>query len=357
MVIALPDARCLSDDALEVLRLRALRGVELGFTEADLADVLGVTRDTICRWWTAYAAGGVEALPQDRTGRPLGWRRRVSDEQGARIRQLIDDNTPEQLGIPSALWTRRAVGELIGKEFGITVAERTVGEYLRRWGYTPKRPRRHARKQDPQEVAQWLEETYPAIEKQAAETDAEIHWCDETGVAADHHPGTGYSPQGQPVTMEVPAPHIRMNQISTITNEGSLRFMTYQGTMNSALFLEFLGRLLRNAAKKIFLITDRLKAHEDDAVKAWAMAHQDRIRLFYLPRYSPEMNPVEYLNNDLKETVNAAGLPENQDTLRSRMQRYMRKLARLPEHIANYFLHPCIQYAASIQSRASFMPG
>ncbi len=217
MAITLPDARQLSDDALEVLRLRALRGVELGFSEADMADVLGVTRDTVSRWWTAYNSGGVAALPHGRSGRPLGSGRFLSDEQASQIRSLIDQHTPEQLGIHSALWTRRAVGELIGKELNINLAVRTVGEYLRRWGYTPKKPQRHARQQDPDEVAQWLDKTYPAIEKQAAEEDAEIHWCDETGVAADHHPGLGYSPKGEPATIEVPRPHIRMNQISTIT--------------------------------------------------------------------------------------------------------------------------------------------
>jgi transposase len=348
MAIALPDARQLSDDALEVLRLRALRGVELGFSEADMADVLGVSRDTVCRWWTAYASGGVEALPHERSGRPLGSGRLLSDEQSSQIRSLIDKNTPEQLGIHSALWTRRAVGELIHKELNIHLADRTVGEYLRRWGYTPKKPRRHARKQDPDEVAQWLEKTYPAIEKQAAEEDAEIHWCDETGVVADHHPGRSYSPQGQPATMEVPQPHIRMNQISTISNEGSVRFMTYKGTMNDALFLVFLGRLLRSTTKKIFLITDRLKAHEDDTVRQWVVAHQDRIQVFYLPRYSPEMNPVEYLNNDMKATVNAEGLPDNKDTLRSRMQRFMRKLYHMPEHVISYFFHPSVQYASAV---------
>ena len=349
MAVLLPDARQLSDEALEVLRLRALRGIELGFTEADMADVLGVTRDTVSHWWTAYTSGGVEALPHERSGRPLGSGRLLSDEQARKIRSLIDENTPEELGIPSTLWTRRAVGELIRNEFDIDLAERTVGEYLRRWGYTPKKPQRHSRKQDPDEVAKWLEETYPAIEKQAAEGDAEIHWCDETGVEADHHPGTGYSPKGQPATMEVPRPHIHMNQISTITNEGSVRFMTYQGTMNDALFLVFLGRLLRTTTKKVLLITDRLKAHDDDTVHAWEEAHQDRIKLFYLPKYSPEMNPVEYLNNDMKESGNAEGLPDDRNTLRSRMQTFMRKLFHLPEHVIRYFLHPSVKYASAIE--------
>lgn len=347
--ILLPDARELSDDALEVLRMRALRGVGLGFTEAEVAAILGVCQDTVCRWWTAYTGGGVDALPHGRRGRPLGSGRFLSDEQAGRIRSLIDKNTPEQSGIHSALWTRRAVGELIYKEYSIELADRTVGEYLRRWGYTPKKPRRHARKQDPDEVAKWLEETYPAIEKQAAKEDAEIHWCDETGVSADHHPGTGYSPKGQPATMEVPRPHIRMNQISTITNEGAVRFMTYSGTMNDARFVLFLGRLLRTTTRKVLLIADHLKAHEDDRIDAWVEAHHDRIQIFYLPKHSPEMNPVEYLNNDMKQTVNEEGLPDDKATLRSRMQKFMRHLLHLPEHVISYFMHPSVQYASAVE--------
>jgi len=349
MAVSLPDARQLSDEVLEALRLRALRGIEFGLHETEVAEVLGVARETVCRWWTAYRSGDLDALPGDRIGRPPGSGRFLSDEQASQIRSLIDNNTPEKLGIASALWTRRAVGELIRNEFHIELAERTVGEYLRRWNYTPKKPQRHARKQDPKEVARWLKRTYPAIEKRAAKENAEIQWCDETGVNADHQPGTSYSPKGERATMDVPPPHIHVNQISAVANDGTVRFMTYNGTMNDELFLTFLGRLLNTTTKKIFLIADRLRAHDDDRVHEWEEAHKDRIELFYLPKYSPEMNPTEYLNNDIKETVNAPGLPDNKETLRSRMQRLMRKLYHLPEHVMSYFLNPEVKYASGLQ--------
>ena len=158
-----------------------------------MADLLGVSRETVCRWWTAYAAGGLDAIPGDRTGRPVGSGRTLSDDQARHIQRLIDDHNPEDLGIPAALWTRKAVRDLIRKECGIDMPVRTVGEYLQRWGYTAKVPRRHARDQDPEEVREWLEETYPAIERRAAAEDAEIHWCDETGAAADRQPHRGYA--------------------------------------------------------------------------------------------------------------------------------------------------------------------
>jgi transposase len=348
MAISLPDARQLSDEVLEALRLRALHGCELGFTEADVADLLGVSHETVSRWWTAYAEGGLGALPGDRTGRPVGSGRTLSDEQARHIQEQIDHHSPEELGITAALWSRKAVRDLIRNECGIDLPVRTVGEYLKRWGYTAKVPRRHAKDQDPEEVYEWLDETYPAIEQQAGREGAEIHWCDETGAAADEHPRKGYARTGHPAWIEVPHPHIRMNLISTITNEGEVHFLTYEESMTAALFITFLERLLSETTRKVFLITDRLPAHEAQAVADWLAAHGDRIELFWLPKYAPELNADEYLNNDLKGSINTSGLPGSKGELRSRMEWFMSRLLHLPEHVRDYFRHPCVQYAAGV---------
>jgi transposase len=348
MALPLPDARQLSDEVLEALRLRALRGCELGFGEAEVADLLGVARETVSRWWSAYQAGGVEALPQDRSGRPLGSGRTLTDAQAARLRRLIDGHSPEALGIAAPLWTRRAVRDLIRRECAVAMPLRTVGEYLRRWGYTAKRPRRHARDQDPAEVRAWLRQRYPAIEARAHAEGGEVHWGDETGVAADEHPGTGYAREGQAAVMEVPDRHIRINMISAVTNAGAVQFMTYRDTMTAALFLTFLGQLLRGASRKVFLIVDRHTAHEAGEVAEWVAARRDRIELFFLPRRAPELNPDEYLNNDIKGSVNAEGLPHSKGELQGRLEGFMHKLAQLPDHVRSYFQHPCTQYAAAI---------
>ncbi|HEX3449544.1 MAG TPA: IS630 family transposase [Isosphaeraceae bacterium] len=346
MAISLPDARQLSDEVLEALRLRALRGCELGFSEADVADLLGVSRETVSRWWTAYAAGGLDAVPGDRTGRPVGSGRALSDEQARRIRDRIDEHSPGELGIAAAVWSRKAVRDLIRQEFGIDMPVRTVGEYLKRWGYTAKVPRRHAKDQDPDEVDRWLEWTYPAIEARAALEDAEIHWCDEAGARADQQPRKGYAREGDPARVEVPKPHIRMNLVATITNEGEVHFLTYKESMTGALFVTFLEELLSETTRKVFLILDRLPAHEAKVVADWVAEHGDRIELFWLPKYAQERNADEYLNNDLKGAIGAEGLPESQGELRSRIEWFMSKLLQLPEHVRSYFRHPCVQYAA-----------
>src|SRR3954469_21604244 len=164
MAIELPDGRCESNDVLDALRVRAVHARELGYAVVDIAAILGVREETVSRWCSRYDRGGREALPGDRTGRPIGSGRLLTGEQEQRLREAIETRCPEELKIPSALWTRQAVQELIRQQVGIRLPIRTVGEYLRRWGFTPQKPVRKAYKQDPEKVAEWLEETYPGIE-------------------------------------------------------------------------------------------------------------------------------------------------------------------------------------------------
>jgi hypothetical protein len=271
----------------------------------------------------------------------------LSDDQGQRIQAILDTKQPEELGIAAPLWSRRAVRDLIQKELGVYLAVRTVGDYLKRWGYTAKRPGRRSRDQDPEAIRQWEEIDYPAIEKRACEEDAEVFWGDETGCRADEHPGYGYAKKGEPATINVPDSHIGCNMISAISNDGNVRFMTYTSTMNGTVFILFLTQLIRSVAHKVFLIVDHLRAHESAEVRGWLAKHKDQIEVFYLPSHAPESNPDEYLNNDLKGQVNAQGLPENKHKLRARIQCFMRRLLHLPEHVRNFFKHPKAAYAGA----------
>jgi transposase len=347
MAVTLPDARSLSDEVLEALRLRALHGCETGLTEAQVADLLGVRRETVCLWWTAYRRDGVGALPHRRSGRPLGSRRLLSDEQARHIQDLLDHKQPRQVGIAAPLWNRRAVAALIRQEPGVTPALRTVGAYLQRRGYTPQRPARRSRKQDPEEVRQWLEETYPALVARAAAAGADIYWCDEMGVGIDAYPGRGYARPGQPPVKEVSGGHARVNAASAINNRGRAHFLTFTGPLDAAVFVAFLGLLLQATRKKLFVIPDRLQAHLGAEAEEWVAARADRIELIALPKHTPERNPVEYLNNDAKAEVNAAGLPSNQEQRHSNPDAFWHQLASWPERIVRYFCHPAVQYAAA----------
>jgi transposase len=347
MAIELPDGRSESNDVLEALRLRAVHARELGYAVIDIAAILGVREETVSRWCSRYERGGQEALPGDRTGRPIGSGRRLTEEQEQSLQQTIETQSPQEVGIPSALWTRQAVRELIEQRSGIRLPIRTVGEYLRRWGFTPQKPVRKAYKQDPEAVAEWLEQTYPEIEARAEKEGGEIHWGDETGVRSTCQHRRGYARPGETPELIVPGSRFSVNMISTITNQGKVRWMIDTGKRNGALFIVFLTRLIAGSAKKVFLIVDHLSVHEAALVNQWLADKKDQIEVFYLPKYAPERNPDEYLNCDIKANINTDGLPKDREELQGKMHRFMQKLGKLPARIASYFKHKCIEYAAA----------
>jgi transposase len=346
MALTLLDTRSLTDEVRTALRLRAVAAREAGFATDTIAAILGVRPESVSRWFGAYQRGGLEALPGDRTGRPEGSGRRLSVDQETRLEAVIVASSPADQGIASGLWTRQAVRQLILQEFGLRLPIRTVGDYLRRWGLTPQRPVRHATRQDPEEVRRWLEEEYPALAARAKAEGAEIQWGDETGAQAEATRQRGYAARNHPPEQPVSGHRFRVNMMSTITNEGKLHFMLYHGTMTGALFVLFLTRLVAGAPRKIFLIVDRLKVHASEEVQVWLYEHHDQLELIALPRYAPERNPDEYLNNDVKGQLNTEGPAANREELTGKMRRFMQHLAHLPDHIQAYFEHPKVAYAA-----------
>lgn len=347
MLIELPDGRSESNEVLEALRLRAIHAQGLGYAQIDIAAILGVRPETVSRWCAQFGRGGTDGLPGDRTGRPLGSGRLLTADQEESLQRWIEAKTPQDFGIPAALWTRQAVQELIRQQCQVSLPVRTVGEYLRRWGYTPQKPVRKAYKQDPKAVAEWLDQTYPEIERRATQEGGEIHWGDETGVRSTCQHSRGYAPAGDTPELTVPGTRFSVNMISTITAQGKVRWMICEGKMNAALFIVFLTRLLAGATKKIFLIVDHLSVHEAAAVEAWLADKKGRIEVFYLPKYAPERNPDEYLNCDVKGNINGDGLPKDRDELKGKLRRFMQKLSKLPHRIASYFQHKYIEYAAA----------
>jgi transposase len=279
-------------------------------------------------------------------GRPKGSCRTLDTEQENRLKKAITDKTLDQLKFPFALWTRRAVQQLINQLFSIDMPIRTVGEYLKRWGFTPQKPLRRAYEQNPKLVQQWLDEQYPAIAAKAKKEKAEIHWGDETGLCNDSQHGRSYAPRGQTPAIRLNAKKERINLISSITNQGKVRFMVYNQTMNSQTFIKFCQRLIKDADKKIYLILDNLRVHHSNIVKAWVEDHKDQIELYFLPSYSPELNPDEYLNCDLKAGVHSGALARSKSQLKSKALSHLRMLQKRPGRVAKYFKHPKIAYAA-----------
>jgi transposase len=340
------DARKLKPEVQQELRKQAIRLCKKGIVQKQIAEILGVYPTTVSKWWRAYKKHGAKAIRVKKRGRPTGACRTLSIEQERQIQKAIVDKEPNQLKLPFALWTRIAVQQLIRELFGLKMPIRTVGEYLKRWGYTPQKPLRRAYEQNPKAVKRWLDEQYPAIAKKAKKQKAQIHWGDETGLCNDSQHGRSYAPRGQTPAIRLPAKRERINLISSITNQGKVRFMLYRNNMNARTLIKFLNRLVKDVDQKVFLILDNLRVHHSKIVKQWQREHEEQIELFFLPSYSPELNPDEYLNCDLKAGVHSGVPARSQKQLAKKSISHLRMLQKKPKRVEKYFKHPKIAYAA-----------
>jgi transposase len=340
------DGRKLSIEALNERRRRAVKMRLAGATIMAAVEQCELGRSAVIRASQAYAQGGWRAVPVSVGGRPKGSGRLLSAAEESEVQRLIQDRTPDQLKMDYALWSRQAVGELIEVRYGIRLQVRTVGKYLKRWGYTPQRPLKKAYEQSPVAVGKWLEEQYPAIAKRAKTEGAEIHWGDETGLRSDDVRGRGYAPKGQTPVLRIKSRREGLSVISTVTNKGEMRWKIFSGALNAKLLIDFLKRLTRQAGRKLFLILDNLRVHHSKPVKQWLVENTDKIEVFYLPSYSPELNPDELLNADLKQRVTTAAPARNKRTLTRSASSALRSIQKQPQRIQNYFLHKDVSYAA-----------
>ena len=338
------DARSLPAAAQEDLRRRTVKAVLDGMTHTEAARVFGVARPTVTRWVSAYRAGGRRTLRAHRRGRPPGTQ--LAAPQAALAVRLITKGCPDQLRFPFALWTREAVQHLLRERFDLQVSVWTVGRYLARWGLTPQKPLRRAFEQNPAAVRRWLETEYPRIRAAAKQAGAAIHWGDEMGLRSDHQTGTSYGRKGQTPVIPGTGQRFRCNVLSTITNRGSLAFMVFKEALTVPVFLRFLRRLLRQVQRPVFLIVDRHPVHRARTVQRWVAQRPARLRVFFLPAYSPELNPDEYLNQDVKSNALGRQRPRDRVEMMTSVRSRLWSTQRQPPIVRRYFQAPSVQYAA-----------
>lgn len=341
------DARTLSPLQLDELRSRAISLWKRGHNRRQIGALLEVHYNTVGRWVAAYEIEGAGALRSAKRGRKKGGHRSLTATQEREVQKMITDKTPDQLKLPFALWTRRAVCDLVEERFGVRLPERTCGEYLKRWGFTPQRPARRNYEQNPEAVRRWIHEEYPALARKAKAEGAEIHWGDETGVRNDCQHGRSFAPAGQTPVVRTSSKRLSINMISSVTNQGKVRWMIYRGSFNADVFIKFMGRLIRESSRKVILIVDNLRVHHCKPVQEWVAENSDRIELAFLPSYSPEHNPDEYLHCDLKGALSKKPSPRTQEALEANVKSHMRMLSKSERRVASYFQAEHIRYAAA----------
>ncbi len=312
-----------------------------------IAELSGLSWGAVNTALKLYKSGGLDALKPKKRGRKAGSCRHLTLVQEKLIQKLICDKRPEQLKMNFALWTRGAVKSLIFQEFALDLSIRCVGDYLHRWGFTPQKPIKRAYEQQPEAVQQWLDEKYPQIESKALEENAEIHWGDETSVVNTDVRGRGYAPRGKtPETRAVWGKREKFSMISSVTNQGKCRWMIIDGAFNAERLIEFMEYLIKDADRKVFLILDNLRVHHSKPVKQWVGEHKKEIALFYLPSYSPELNPDERLNADLKHKLTTEVPARTRKKLLKVTRNHMEAIQNSPDRVIRYFQDPYTKYAA-----------
>lgn len=339
------DNRNLTQTELTLLRRRAVAAVLKGEKQCRVAELFGVSQQTLSVWMKEYREFGEASLVYERRGCKAG-NGKLTAEQGTAIAELMIAKLPDELGLSYFLWTRGAVVELIEKQHGVQVTEQCAGEYLRKWDMTPQKPIRRAWQQNPTVVQEWMEVRFPRIKADAKRRGAMILWLDEMGIRSDDQVGRTYGLRGKTPVVPVSGQRFGCNMLSAVSNGGAMYFKVFTESFTTPVLLDFMNRLERQLKRPMVLICDGHPVHRAKAVKIWFEQNNGRITQEFLPPYSPELNPDEFLNQDVKTNAVRRRRPKTQQELLWSIRGYLQSTQRYPSIVRNYFLAPSVQYAS-----------
>lgn len=340
------DCRRLSPQAQEAVRIRVVRAMSHGMTRTQAAEVFGVSRTSIWNWEQRLHSNQPQPLRSKRPGRKPRMLRLLQPEQEAAICALIADNYPDELNLPFYLWSTDAVRSLVNKRYHLSISTRTIRRYLGRWGMSPQQAVRRALERNAQLIGQWLIDVYPQIRQVAHEEKALILWGDETGIRSDRISARAWSMRGHPPELRGTGKRLCLNMISAISNMGKLYFSLFSGRFTARIFIGFLRQLLRQVDQPIFFITDAHPVHNSAQVDRWLSEHENRLLLFELPPYCPELNPDELLNSDVKRIALSQQPIEHVKQMERAVRKHLKKRQRQPRIVANLFSQKDVRYAS-----------
>ena len=337
------DARRLTHQGLTELRQRAVRSVQAGESPEIVARVMGVSRQALYGWLARYRHGGWAALDAcKRGGRP----RKLGGPALHWLYKTIISKNPLQLRFSFALWTTAMVVTLIKNQYGVRLSRSSVSRLLRQLGLSAQRPMWRAYQQDPEAVEHWLQKKFPKIKALARKVKADIYFGDEAGVRSDFHSGTTWAKRGKTPIVSSTGARFGLNLISAINPRGQLRFMVTKGRVGAKVFIDFLIRLIHNAKRPIFLIVDGHPVHKAKKVSQFVDSVKDRLRMFFLPPYSPKLNPDEWVWNHLKNHGIGRQIIDNKPQMKRSVIAHMKKLQKSPQLVCSFFQTETTRYAA-----------
>jgi transposase len=334
------DGRAFDHTTLQQMRQQAVKAVRSGMPVKEVALAFGMNTRTVFRWLAAFVSGGQNALQaKEIPGRPP----LLTEEEMRWIARAVREQTPQQFKFEFGLWTLSLIGHLIQRQFGKKLSRATVQRAMKALGFSVQKPLYQAWQQDPVLVREWEQQTWPAIRAEAKAAGASLYFGDEAGMRSDHHTGATWAPVGETPVVEATGRRFSLNMISAVGTRGEFRFMLHEGTVNAPVFLEFLKRLLVGAEHPVFLVVDGHPMHKSRQVRSFIEEQHGRLKLFYLPPYSPQLNPDEVVWAHVKRRVSRQIIQNMQD-MKKQILGALRHIQKCPALVKSFFQQPECQY-------------
>jgi transposase len=322
-------------------RVSACEALENGISPDEITKVLKVSRSSIFEWQKVYRAHGAEGL---RTKKTRGPKSKLDDGQMSRLYRLIAGSDPRQFSFGLALWTRGMVQELIFRQFGVRLSVVSVGNVLRKLGMSPQRPLYRAHEQDPEKVAEWKKKIFPQIQARAKKAGAAIFFADEASVRTNYHAGTTWAPVGKTPVVAGSGRTRSVSLVSAVSPRGGLHFQVHETGIRAEEYLEFCKMLVADVGRPVFLIMDNSQVHRAKILKEHAAQSNGMLTLFFLPPYSPDLNPDEWVWKNVKHDNLGRASVKSESELAEFAHAALARLKALPEKIRSFFGDPALRY-------------
>jgi transposase len=335
------DGRTLDHKTSEIIRIMAVRRVQEGEASSVVMKNYGLCRTSIYRWLRAAKAGGEAALKSRKHPGPTP---KLTDKQKQQVRTWICGKDPRQYGFDFGLWTRRILVCLIERKLKKKLSITTVGRLLAKLGITPQKPLRRAYERDPHAVEKWKNEDYPKLKKRAKRRGADIFFLDEAGIRSDAPLQRTWGAKGQTPVVKTSGQRQSVSAISAVTARGAFWYSVYTGRLNATRFVEFLKAFMRNRRSAVFLVIDGLPAHKARLVAAYVQSLEGTLELHFLPGYSPDLNPDEFVWNHLRHHGTTKTPLRKNESLRNRVEHNLADIKCSPKLVRSFFRASSVAY-------------
>ena len=341
------DGRTLARNTLEEMRVLAVQRMNEGEHPADVAASLGLNRSWAykCRAAARGRGHGLKALRSTKgTGRP----RKLTIAQERQVFRWVNGKRPDQYGFDFGLWTRQIVQELLLTRFDVRLSPASIGALLARLGLTAQKPLQRAYQRDPEAVARWKHETFPAIAAEAQVSGSEILFWDESGFRADAVHGKTWAQRGRTPVIDRPGQRQSISAASAVSAKGAFWFATYEGGLTGELFVELLKQLMQRRKKPVRLVVDGLPAHKKAVVKQYVAGTAGKLTLHFLPGCAPDLNPDELAWSHAKRTGVARSPLRAGEKLQCRIDDQLQAIANDSALVRSFFRHPSVSYISDL---------